>query len=95
MLQPATFDKLHTPSANEPRYALGWRVVERRWGGGDVLTHTGGNTMWFAVTWLAPKRGFAVLVACNQGGDEAEKACDEAASALIGDLLAAEPRARE
>jgi hypothetical protein len=59
-----------------------------------VLTHTGSNTMWFAVTWLAPKRDFAVLVACNQRGDKAEKAGDEAASALIGDLLAAESQAR-
>jgi CubicO group peptidase (beta-lactamase class C family) len=93
MLGPATFDKLHTPRGDEPKYALGWLVVERRWGGGEVLTHAGSNTMWFAVSWLAPKRDFAVLVACNQGGDEAEKACDEAAWALIRDLLAAAPRA--
>jgi len=39
--------------------------------------------MWFCVTWIAPEKDFAVLVACNKGGTEADKACDEAASALI------------
>ena len=29
----------------------------------------------------------AVLAACNQGGDDASKACDDAASALIQDFL--------
>jgi CubicO group peptidase (beta-lactamase class C family) len=86
ILKPAMFDKLHTPLGDDARYALGWLVVPRNWGGGDVLTHTGSNTMWFAVAWLAPKRGFAVLVACNQGGKDAERACDEAAWALIQDF---------
>jgi hypothetical protein len=39
--------------------------------------------MWFCVAWLAPEKGFGVLVATNQGGDAAQKAADEAASALI------------
>ncbi|MBE3037458.1 MAG: penicillin-binding protein, partial [Chloroflexi bacterium] len=42
---------------------------------------------WYAVAWLAPKRNFAVLVACNQGGDPAAKACDEAAAAMIQEYL--------
>ena len=67
---------------------MGWGVARRDWGEGDVLTHAGSNTMWFAVTWLAPRRDFAVLVASNWGGDEAAKVCDEAASALIQDWLA-------
>jgi len=88
-LKPATFTRLHTPVGDEPpRYAMGWGVARRDWGGGDVLTHAGSNTMWFAVTWVAPRRDFAVLVASNQGGDVAAKACDEAASALIRDWLA-------
>jgi hypothetical protein len=39
--------------------------------------------MNYAVAWLAPLRGFAVLVCVNQAGDRAAKAADEAASALI------------
>ena len=64
-------------------YALGWGVAKRGWGGGTVLTHAGSNTMFYCVTWVAPERDFAVLVACNQGGDAASKACDEVASACI------------
>ena len=62
---------------------MGWVVVDRDWAGGAALTHAGSNTMWFAVTWVAPQRDFAVLVACNQGGDVAAQACDDAAWALI------------
>lgn len=45
--------------------------------------HAGSNTMWFCVAWLAPERDFAVLIACNRGGDAAAKACDQVAAALI------------
>jgi CubicO group peptidase (beta-lactamase class C family) len=82
LLKPETYQKLHTPPFGG-NYALGWVVVEREWGGGPVLTHAGSNTMNFAVAWLAPRRDFAVLVVTNQGGMTANKACDEAASALI------------
>ncbi len=80
LLPKAAFDKLHTPYGQN--YAYGWGVTERPWGG-RVLTHNGTNTRWFAVTWLAPDKGFAVLVACNQGGPAAARACDAASGALI------------
>jgi CubicO group peptidase (beta-lactamase class C family) len=84
LLGAESFRRLHTPPAGDPgSYAMGWRVGERPWAGGRVLTHAGSNTMWYCVAWLAPEKGFAVLVCCNRGGDGAAKACDEAASALI------------
>ncbi len=87
LLSAAIFKKLHTPSGkDEPHYAMGWIVTERPWGG-RVLFHNGSNTSWFAVTWISPEKDFAVLVATNQGGENADKACDEAASALIRDHL--------
>lgn len=90
LVSKETFVKLHTPlGEGDERYAMGWAVTERPWGG-RVLTHAGTNTMWFCVAWLAPERDFAVLVATNQGGDRAAKACDEAASKLIADYLAHE-----
>jgi len=82
------FAKLHVPAKGDPpKYAMGWMVVKRDWAQGSALTHTGSNTMWFAVTWVAPARDFAVLVACNQGGSKAAKACDEVAWTLIERLL--------
>jgi CubicO group peptidase (beta-lactamase class C family) len=90
LLRRPTFTLLHAPAVEgKDRYAMGWGVQDRDWGGGRVLTHTGSNTMWYCVTWIAPKEDFAVLVACNQGGERAAKACDEAAGALIQDHLAA------
>ena len=85
LLPAASFVKLHTPAPNEANYAMGWLVAQRPWAGGRVLTHSGSNTMWYCVTWIAPERDFAVLVTCNQGGDAAAKACDEACAALIAD----------
>lgn len=87
-----TFTKLHTPfrDREDPQYAMGWVVTNRHWAKGSrdgdtgrVLTHSGSNTMWFCVAWVAPERDFAILVMCNKGGDDAAKACDEAAWTLI------------
>ena len=90
LLKPDTFARLHTPAVGPGySYALGWAVAERDWGGGTVLTHAGSNTLWYAVTWLAPRRNFAVMVMCNQGGDRAAKATDDACGALIQDYVKA------
>lgn len=65
-------------------YYGGWIRAARPWAGGQAITHTGSNTLFFAVVWLAPARDFGVLAACNQGGEAAEKACDAACAHLIG-----------
>jgi len=84
LLSAESFAKLHAPAAGPgEHYAMGWLVAERPWAGGTVLTHSGSNTMWFCVAWLAPKKDFAVLACCNQGGNAAQQACDGVASALI------------
>ncbi len=83
ILPAEDFRRIQTPATGQT-YAFGWGFADRPWGGGTVLTHAGSNTMNYAVIWLAPRRDFAVLVVTNQGGEEAEKACDEAASAMIG-----------
>jgi len=82
-LSRASLERLHAPLAEgEPRYALGWIVLERAWGG-TVLTHSGSNTYWHATAWLAPERGFALLAVANQGGPAAARACDEAVGAAL------------
>lgn len=85
-LKPNTFQVLHTPHFGDG-YALGWGVTERKWANGKVLTHSGCNTMNYAVVWAAPLRGFAVLVATNQAGGETPKGCDEVAWTLIKKFL--------
>jgi CubicO group peptidase (beta-lactamase class C family) len=80
LLKHASYVRLHSAPFGGT-YALGWGVADRQWGGGRVFTHAGSNTMNMALVRMAPARDFAVLVVCNQGGTE--KACDDAAMALI------------
>lgn len=75
LLPPGAFERLHTPPFDD-LHALGWIAVERSWGGGTVLTHTGSNTMNFAVVWMAPQKGLAFVAVVNTGGEEAARACD-------------------
>ena len=82
LLKAATLKKLHTPTADED-YACGWVVLDRDWAGGKALMHNGSNTMWYLVMWLAPDKDFAVIAATNIAGPDAEKACDDAATAMI------------
>ena len=81
LVKPETLEKLHAPAPGEPKYAMGWIIADGQpWAGGPALTHAGSNTMWYAVAWLAPKKDFAVVIACNQAND---KACNDAVLALI------------
>jgi CubicO group peptidase (beta-lactamase class C family) len=91
LLKTESFDRLHRPAVGPgERYACGWGVTERPWAKGSgpadvgrTLTHAGSNTMWYCVAWIAPEKDLAVLIACNQGGDAAAGACDDAASQAI------------
>ena len=70
-------------SGPDDNYACGWVVYQRPWADGTALMHNGSNTMWYLVMWLAPEKNFAVIAATNIAGEGAEKACDDAASAMI------------
>ena len=87
LLTPESLHRLHTPPPGAD-YAFGWGCVQRSWAGGTALTHTGSNTMWFLVMWLAPARDFAVIVATNTGAGDTFKGCDEVAGAMIQQWLA-------
>jgi CubicO group peptidase (beta-lactamase class C family) len=70
LLPAAAVRRLHEPEAAagaEPRYAAGWIVAELGTPPTRILAHSGSNTMWYAVIWLAPDEDFAVLLACNDG----------------------------
>ena len=89
LLKPELLAKLHTPPP-QPKdadpldnYACGWVVLQRDWAGGTVWWHNGSNAMWYIVMWLAPQKNFAVIVATNIAGKDAEDGTDEAAVALI------------
>ncbi len=85
LLKKKTYQKLHTSPYRDHFYTLGgWTGREEdEEAGGVCLAHDGSNTMSYAVAWLAPQRDLAILVVCNQGGDEAKKACHEARKLLF------------
>ena len=88
LLKPETLARLHKPdgtniSSPVENYACGWVILKRGWAGGRTLWHNGSNTMWYIVMWLAPEKNFCVIAATNVAGDDAEKACDDAAVAMI------------
>jgi len=87
LLTEEELEFLHTIVAKEDWYALGWGVGTRRWAWGPVLTHSGSNTMFRAVIWLAPKRKFGVVIATNTGEEHAPKALDEVAQKMIAEFL--------
>ncbi len=90
LVEPQTLARLQTPAPGRPKYAMGWLIADGQpWAGGPALTHSGSNTMWYAVAWLAPAKDFAVVVACNQPN---ELACNDAAVALIRDHFQGSPR---
>jgi CubicO group peptidase (beta-lactamase class C family) len=81
LLKADTLKKLHTPAGDD--YALGWGVSERKWAGGRTLSHSGSNTMFYVVVWMAPEKNCAVIIASNIGVNDAAAGCDEAAGKLI------------
>ena len=73
-------NKLKTPT---DQYAGGWIVVRRSWGNGLVLTHSGSNTTWYSVVWVAPRLNRAFIVATNSKDKNSRSICDK----LIGKLI--------
>ncbi len=53
----------------------------------NALTHTGSNTLGYAVIWLAPQRNAALLAATNCGSDRGFQALDAAVGAMIRRFL--------
>lgn len=81
-LLPADVYTLAQTPGPDSSYGFGWDIRPRKWAQGKMLVHSGSNTMNTAVCWLAPSRGFGVLVCTNQGGD-LFLACNSVAEALI------------
>lgn len=69
LLSHEQFERLYTPFlGDDVAYAMGWVVSDEA--GPDVRTllHTGSNTVWYSMAWMALERDFAVVVVGNKGG---------------------------
>ena len=83
LLTLATWTWLHTRWKGQDYAPGAWRVVPRKWGGGDVLTHNGSNTMNAAVAWVAPEIGRALFAATNSAGRQEFAALDKAVALFL------------
>lgn len=83
LVSASTMKHLQT-AATGGDYAQGWSVVHRNWAGsGPVLTHSGSNTMWTAVTWLAPDKNVAMAVVTNRAKGKTPEVVDGVFGPLI------------
>jgi CubicO group peptidase (beta-lactamase class C family) len=84
LVSAASYDRLHAvwPGGD---YALGWGVTTRPWAGGTVYTHSGSNTLWLSVVWLAPAIDMALFGVVNAVTPGDAEALDTAFAQLITD----------
>ncbi len=73
LLSAQSFVKLHTAQTGGD-YALGWGVD------GEIITHNGSNTMWFANAIIHPEKNIAVFVVTNSA--DLDKTDSDAAKAI-------------
>lgn len=87
---PFLIDETHWSHLHRPRhsteYAGGWLIGERGWADGPVYFHNGSNTMWYCMTFVAPKKGVAIFGASNCGL-EASEGVDKALQLVLSDWL--------
>ena len=83
LLPHEIYAAMQTPLPGQ-NYAFGWVAVPRRWAKGNMLSHTGSNTMNVAACWLGPAAGYGVLVCTNQGGDQFTALNEAAEKMLVG-----------
>ncbi len=82
---PIRLQGLQRPPAGGD-YAPGWMVLRRDWAKGPILMHSGSNTLWYSVVWMAPSRDWVMAALANVGGAKAAQACDAAIGILMGEL---------
>ena len=78
LLQPGSFQRLHTPPAGSD-YAMGWSRVKRA--GENATWHDGSAKTFFTWMTIWPQHNLAVAVVNNSGSGEA--ACEEATNTLF------------
>ena len=87
LVRPETLRKLHTTVISMPEkqdaapgtparggYALGWGQLAVDWAPEPLLYHGGSNQKNLAHIWLEPRRDFAMVLATNIGGSQADAA---------------------
>jgi CubicO group peptidase (beta-lactamase class C family) len=104
LVRPETLRKLHTPVISLPqkhdaapgtpsqgRYALGWGELTVGWAAAPLLYHGGSNEKNLAHVWLEPRRDFAMVLATNISGPQADAALFALAPMLYKSFASPKP----
>lgn len=84
LLKQASYQKMQTTPFEDTFYTLGGWLGQKKAPGKElVLGHDGSNTMNYCSALMVPEEDFAVLIACNQGGEAGKRACHEGREALV------------
>jgi CubicO group peptidase (beta-lactamase class C family) len=75
-LQEESLRHLHS-DLSQSDYGGGWGLGGRTWAKGRILTHTGSNTTWTAMVFLAPRIGQGILAVTNAASPKAAEGCDQ------------------
>lgn len=76
-------------SQNE--YGGGWGLGERTWAKGPILTHTGSNTTWTAMVFLAPSIRQGILAVTNAASPKAAEGCDQILQWILRNHMTHQP----
>jgi CubicO group peptidase (beta-lactamase class C family) len=95
LLRPESIQHLSTPQPMQGgTYALGWEITHGDWGNGTVLAHQGSNTLWHAVSYLAPGRGIGFAGVSNAAPRGSNQAARQVALRLIQRFAPVAPDSR-
>lgn len=82
LLKGESYARLHNPALEGGIYAFGWGVLVRE-GRRLLLTHNGGNGLWFADIRIFPQTGYIFLMATNDGRESTAKKAFAAVRAML------------
>lgn len=77
ILDRSRLDELTVPATTN--YAAGWGIRNRSWAGGVALVHSGSNSYWNTLVWVAPS--------LNRGFIATANARDDGTLAVLGDVI--------
>jgi CubicO group peptidase (beta-lactamase class C family) len=75
-LKEESLQHLHS-DLSQNDYGGGWGLGGRTWAKGRILTHTGSNTTWTAMVFLAPRIRQGILAITNAASPKAAEGCDQ------------------
>lgn len=81
-VKPKIWNQLLQPTSGGD-YSGGWMLLQRSWADGLVYYHSGSNTTWYCVVFVAPKKHYCLLAATNAFNAVAAQACDDAVVAAL------------